>query len=81
VVCSEVIEHVEDPLDFVKVLGEITAPGGALVVTTPNRPVNDPGHLRVFSREMLDALFAGRGVNYEIKSEGRFWYVVARMEG
>ena len=80
VVCSEVIEHVEDPMDFVRVLWDITAPGGVLVITTPNRPVNDPGHLRVFSRLTLTALFEQFPGTAEIRSEGRCWYVIARKE-
>jgi 2-polyprenyl-3-methyl-5-hydroxy-6-metoxy-1,4-benzoquinol methylase len=80
VVCSEVIEHVEDPKDFVLELWHLTAPGGVLVVTTPNRPVNDPGHLRVFSRLTLTALFEQFPGTAEIRSEGRFFYVIARKE-
>jgi len=80
VVCSEVIEHVEDPADFVRALVNVTAPGGVLVLTTPNRPVSDPGHIRVYSRPMLEGLFADFPGTVEIKSEGRFWYVIARRE-
>lgn len=80
VVCSEVIEHVEDPVDFVRELVNITAPGGTLVLTTPNRPVNDPGHLRVFTRETLAALFAEFPGTFKIESIGRFFYVTARKE-
>lgn len=80
VVCSEVIEHVEDPADFVRALVNVTAPGGVLVLTTPNRPVSDPGHIRVYSRPMLEGLFADFPGTVEIKSEGRFWCVIARKE-
>ncbi len=41
VVASEVIEHVEDQDRFVDVLAESTAPGGHLVLTTPNGRVAD----------------------------------------
>jgi len=81
VVCSEVIEHVEDPADFVGTLLNITAAGGVLALTTPNRPVSDPGHVRVYTRPMLEELFDGFPGTVEIKSEGRFWYVTARREG
>src|SRR5262249_7023050 len=36
VYASEVIEHVPDPEDFVKLLSGYLAPGGVLVLTTPN---------------------------------------------
>jgi SAM-dependent methyltransferase len=36
VVCSEVIEHVEDQRSFVWGLAHVTRPDGALVLTTPN---------------------------------------------
>jgi len=80
VVCSEVIEHVEGPDSFVRTLAEITAPGGVLVLTTPNRKVCDPGHLRLYTRPTLEALFKGFPGTAEIRSEGRFFYVVARKE-
>lgn len=36
VVAKEVIEHVEDPTRFAEVLAKAVAPGGKLVLTTPN---------------------------------------------
>lgn len=37
VVCMEVIEHVPDPAAFVKSLGQLVRPGGAIVMSTLNR--------------------------------------------
>lgn len=37
VLCTEVIEHTTDPARAVSELCRVTAPGGLLVVTTPNR--------------------------------------------
>ncbi len=42
VYCTEVIEHVTDPVAFAKHLARLTAPGGHLFLTTP-----DAGHWRV----------------------------------
>jgi 2-polyprenyl-6-hydroxyphenyl methylase/3-demethylubiquinone-9 3-methyltransferase len=39
VISSEVIEHVQDPAEFVRVLGALVAPGGDLVMTTINRTI------------------------------------------
>lgn len=80
VVCSEVIEHVEDDRGLIRGLLEITR--GRLVLTTPNRKVNDPGHLRVYTKEMLVDLFLGdnadMGASGNIESIGRFFYIVVR---
>lgn len=78
VVCSEVIEHVEDPEGLVRGLWEIT--GQTLVVTTPCRPVNDPGHLRLYTRAALEELF--RGIpGAKIENSSRFFYVTADRGG
>lgn len=37
-VCSEVLEHVDDPVRFLRVAGELLAPEGVLVVTVPGGP-------------------------------------------
>ena len=54
VVCSEVIEHVED--DAALVAGLLTMTKRNLVITTPCKPVNDPGHLRVYTDAQLCGL-------------------------
>jgi 2-polyprenyl-3-methyl-5-hydroxy-6-metoxy-1,4-benzoquinol methylase len=63
VVCSEVIEHVEDDVLFVGNL--INRTTNTLVVTTPNRHVDDPGHLRVYTKKSLLKLFGSKGVSIE----------------
>jgi 2-polyprenyl-3-methyl-5-hydroxy-6-metoxy-1,4-benzoquinol methylase len=37
VLCSEVVEHLRSPRDGVRELARVLAPGGRLVLTTPNR--------------------------------------------
>src|SRR6185436_4270583 len=49
VVSFQVIEHVPDPVDFLRGLAGRVAPGGELIVTTPNRLMSvseNPYHLR-----------------------------------
>jgi len=74
VVCSEVIEHVPDDYGLVEQLWAIT--GRKLILTTPNRVVDDPGHIRVYGEKKLRKLFT---MDAEIKmvSAGRFWWVTA----
>jgi hypothetical protein len=58
-----VIEHVEDDVLFVGNL--INRTTNTLVVTTPNRYVDDPGHLRVYTKKSLLKLFGSKGVSIE----------------
>jgi SAM-dependent methyltransferase len=37
IILTEVIEHIEEPSDFLKTLLKLLAPGGAVILTTPNR--------------------------------------------
>jgi len=74
VVCSEVIEHILDDKSFVDKLLEITK--NILVLTTPNIRVSDPGHLRIYTEELLHQLC--KSYKYEIISHGNFFYVIIK---
>jgi SAM-dependent methyltransferase len=59
VVSFQVIEHVRDPADFLAGLKHCTAPGGRILVTTPNRLMSvseNPYHLREWTASELLAL-------------------------
>ena len=71
VVCSEVIEHVEDDRSFIKEVIKIA--NIRAVFTTPNRIIDDPGHLRLYTEEMLGDLFAG--YKHAVKSVGGYFYI------
>jgi SAM-dependent methyltransferase len=61
VVSFQVIEHLPDPTGFLSALARRTAPGGELVVTTPNRLMSvseNPYHLREWTAPELLALAA-----------------------
>jgi SAM-dependent methyltransferase len=62
-VCTEVLEHVDDPVRFCANVRSYLAPGGRLVVTVPGGPVSQfdrhIGHRRHFRvREVRDVLAA-----------------------
>lgn len=77
VVCSEVIEHIPDDRAFILQLWAIA--GKKLIVTTPNRFVDDPGHLRVYGMKKLQRIFCiehlGADAVCNIRSVGRFWHI------
>lgn len=43
VVATEVIEHVENPLNFIGAFLEVLKPGGKIIITTPNKDVHPKG--------------------------------------
>ena len=62
VLCHHVIEHVDDPVGFIKGVNSIMKPNGVLVIGTPNfdsamarryghryRMLSDPTHISLFS--------------------------------
>jgi SAM-dependent methyltransferase len=58
-VSFQVIEHLEDPVGFLRGLAAVTAPGGTILVTTPNRLMSvseNPYHLREWTAPELLAL-------------------------
>jgi trans-aconitate methyltransferase len=71
VVCSEVIEHVEDPPLLLRALMAMT--GKRLLMTTPCKIVGDPGHVRVYNDATLVELL--RGLNAHFEREGVFYKI------
>jgi len=75
VVCSEVMEHVED--DKGLIAGLLGMCEKRLVLTTPIKKVSDPGHLRVYTEPMLHGLLDG--VKHFIVKDEQFFYIVADL--
>jgi len=72
VLCSEVLEHVEDDRGAVSEFARILRPGGLLVVTVPSEASivheyeDDFGHARAgYNAESLRALLGGQGLRVE----------------
>ena len=75
VVCSEVIEHVPDDKTLVSELLRVAKE--QVVVTTPSKAVDDPGHIRLYTEEDIRKLFGDNLISIKeiIKA---FWLVVAQ---
>ena len=78
VLAGEVIEHLDRPGDLFDALEPLVAPGGLLVITTPNaygwlnvgasllgREINHPDHVCMFTQRTLAALGARHGWSHE----------------
>ena len=79
IVCSEVIEHVKNPLELVNGLLAALNQDGRLVITTPSKRVTDPGHLKIFQSEDFETLLEGK--RYTLKLyQNAFWYVIIDKE-
>lgn len=74
VIAGEVIEHLDDPGSFLDGLHNLVAPGGLLIITTPNayglfnvfaslarREINHPDHVVMFTWRTLTAMAARHG--------------------
>jgi polysaccharide deacetylase family protein (PEP-CTERM system associated) len=78
VIAGEVIEHLDEPGPFLDALHGLVAPGGRLILTTPNasgllntvaalvgREVNHPDHVVLFSWRTLQTLLRRHGWEVE----------------
>jgi O-antigen biosynthesis protein len=63
VVCFEVIEHVSEPGEVLDELRRVLAPGGVLVISSPNRdtyPQGNPHHVHEFTPPELESELSSR---------------------
>jgi ubiquinone/menaquinone biosynthesis C-methylase UbiE len=73
VICSEVLEHLDDPALLAREIVRVTSPGGSYCITVPNeaittvgrfvlgkRPAKSPAHKQRFTPRTIAALFPHR---------------------
>jgi SAM-dependent methyltransferase len=64
-VCSEVLEHVDDPVEFLKAARRYLAPGAFLIATVPGGPMSafdrHIGHRQHFNRRNVRAMLEAAG--------------------
>jgi ubiquinone/menaquinone biosynthesis C-methylase UbiE len=80
VVCFETIEHVANPQVVLDELVRVLAPGGLLLISSPNRGVHPPGnphHLHEFTPSELEAELAARLGHVELRRQAD--YVVSAV--
>lgn len=82
VICTELIEHLEDPVQFVSDILSLIGADGRLILTTPNKTERDqsiwdsespPVHLWWFSRASLQALATRAGAQLSFVSVSDFY--------
>lgn len=75
-VCSEVLEHVDDPELFLTHASEYLARGGSLIVTVPGGPMSafdrHIGHRQHYDPESLRALLEKSGFSVELATTAGF---------
>jgi SAM-dependent methyltransferase len=89
IICSEVLEHVDDPCQALAELNRIGAPGALYLLTVPDKASEElqshvapeqyfrkPNHVRVFERDALPRLATEAGLEVLSHSAyGFFWSV------
>lgn len=83
-VCSEVLEHLDDPAEFLKNALTYVRPGGRLIVTVPAGPRSaldrHIGHRRHFDRRSLRDMLTGAGLqNVTISRAGFPFFDLYRL--
>ena len=72
-VCSEVLEHIDEDWKLLQGLMRITRK--VLVISTPCIPVDDPGHIRLYTKDSLSELLgANKRYHYEIIEDNPFFF-------
>lgn len=71
VICADVVEHVEDPVDLLRRLHGLIESGGRLLISTPDRlwfdtpsfhgPPSNPRHVREWTSEEFELLLESAG--------------------
>jgi SAM-dependent methyltransferase len=59
VITFQVIEHIQDDVQFLKEIHRVLKPGGLVIITTPNRPMSlsrNPWHIREYTGKELGDL-------------------------
>jgi trans-aconitate methyltransferase len=68
-VCAEVLEHIDDPVEFLKRSRTYLAPNARLIVTVPGGPMSafdrHIGHRRHFDREKIRSILEQAGYSVE----------------
>ena len=68
-VCSEVLEHVDDPISFLEHAGKYLAPDATLIVTVPSGPMSafdqHIGHRQHFDRQKVRQILEQAGYSIE----------------
>ena len=82
VLCSHVLEHVHNPIEFIQAIGAAVKPNGILVLTLPNatskirdyfgddwRGLEAPRHLSIPSQRYLITILTNQGFEVCVKSD------------
>lgn len=83
ILCSEVFEHLPDPLKAVDEFARLLKPGGKLIVTAPFASLVHfaPYHYATgFSRYWYEYHFPRRGLEIEVLTPNGDWFGFARQE-